>query len=108
MLVTGGASFIGSHLVDRLVELGAIITVVDDLSSGKLENLNKSINNIKFVKKDLEFLSNFGEVTAAVSILNVDEVTIDILVQEPGNLTKREFQFIWDATKSELISSIII
>jgi nucleoside-diphosphate-sugar epimerase len=34
VLVTGGASFIGSHLVDKLVELEAEITVVDNLSSG--------------------------------------------------------------------------
>ena len=39
MLVTGGASFIGSHLVDTLLRTGAIVTVADDLSSGKLENL---------------------------------------------------------------------
>lgn len=37
VLVTGGASFIGSHLVDALVERGAAVRVVDDLSSGKLE-----------------------------------------------------------------------
>ena len=36
VLVTGGASFIGSHLVDRLVALGAEVRVADDLSSGKL------------------------------------------------------------------------
>lgn len=41
VLVTGGASFIGSHLVDALVERGAQVRVVDDLSSGKLENLAK-------------------------------------------------------------------
>ena len=39
VLVTGGASFIGSHLVDKLISLGANVTVVDNLSSGKLENL---------------------------------------------------------------------
>ena len=38
-LVTGGASFIGSHLVDRLLELGAAVRVADDLSSGDLDNL---------------------------------------------------------------------
>src|SRR5205823_976600 len=38
-LVTGGAGFIGSHLVERLVDLGARVTVVDDLSTGRLENL---------------------------------------------------------------------
>jgi nucleoside-diphosphate-sugar epimerase len=39
VLVTGGASFIGSHLVDSLLKNGAIVTVADDFSSGKLENL---------------------------------------------------------------------
>lgn len=38
-LVTGGASFIGSHLVDTLLSRGAAVTVVDDFSSGRIENL---------------------------------------------------------------------
>ena len=41
-LVTGGAGFIGSHLVDRLVDEGFRVVIVDDLSSGKLKNLNHS------------------------------------------------------------------
>lgn len=56
VLVTGGASFIGSHLVDKLVELAANVTVVDDLSSGKKENLQESWNKIKFIKQDLEYI----------------------------------------------------
>src|SRR3990167_8735140 len=40
MLVTGGAGFIGSHLVDRLVEEGYKVIVADDLSRGRLENVN--------------------------------------------------------------------
>lgn len=55
-LVTGGASFIGSHLVDRLVGLGAKVTVIDDLSSGTLENLKESYSKITFIKQDLEFI----------------------------------------------------
>lgn len=39
ILVTGGAGFIGSHLVDRLLELGSDVAVLDDLSTGKLANL---------------------------------------------------------------------
>ena len=39
VLVTGGASFIGSHLVDKLLSLEAEVKVADDFSSGKLDNL---------------------------------------------------------------------
>ena len=41
VLVTGGAGFLGSHLVDRLLDLGHRVVVVDDLSTGRLQNLNK-------------------------------------------------------------------
>lgn len=40
VLVTGGCGFIGSHVVDGFVEKGCEVVVIDDLSSGKLENLN--------------------------------------------------------------------
>lgn len=62
ILVTGGAGFIGSHLVDRLVELGHDVTVIDDLSTGKRENLNK---NAKFIERsitnDLDDIFNEGK-----------------------------------------------
>ena len=57
VLVTGGASFIGSHLVDKLVELSASVTVVDDLSNGKKENLADSWDKIKFIHQDLEYIT---------------------------------------------------
>lgn len=57
VLVTGGASFIGSHLVDKLVEKGAKVSVVDNLTSGTLENLEKSKDKINFINKDLEYIS---------------------------------------------------
>jgi len=55
VLVTGGASFIGSHLVDRLVEQGARVRVVDDLSSGRLENIQGHLTNrtVEFIHADL-------------------------------------------------------
>jgi UDP-glucose 4-epimerase len=40
VLVTGGAGFIGSHLVDKLIEEGYSVKVIDNLSSGSLENLS--------------------------------------------------------------------
>ncbi len=55
VLVTGGASFIGSHLVDILIEKNASVRVVDDLSSGHLENIQHHIQSgkVKFLKGDL-------------------------------------------------------
>ncbi len=55
VLVTGGASFIGSHLVDVLVSRGARIRIVDDLSSGRLENIQHHLENrtVEFVQADL-------------------------------------------------------
>ncbi|WKZ29168.1 MAG: NAD-dependent epimerase/dehydratase family protein [Patescibacteria group bacterium] len=48
VLVTGGAGFIGSHLTDRLIELGAKVVVLDDLSTGKRENLSQHEGNPNF------------------------------------------------------------
>jgi UDP-glucose 4-epimerase len=44
-IVTGGAGFIGSHLVDRLLEEGHSVTVVDNMSAGRMDNLAKHSGN---------------------------------------------------------------
>jgi UDP-glucose 4-epimerase len=53
VLVTGGASFIGSHLSELLVQSGAKVTVADDFSSGKRGNLNTIASNITLLEGDL-------------------------------------------------------
>jgi UDP-glucose 4-epimerase len=51
VLVTGGAGFIGSHVVDRLVQEGHEVVVVDNLSTGKRRNLNRAA---RFFKLDIQ------------------------------------------------------
>ena len=53
VLVTGGLSFIGSHLCESLVNDGAIVTIIDDLSSGSIENISAIRESIDFVRGDL-------------------------------------------------------
>lgn len=63
VLVTGGCCFIGSFLVESLLADGAHVTVVDDLSSGKLENLSAVEGQIQFVMGDLRDASVARDVT---------------------------------------------
>ena len=53
-IVTGGAGFIGSNLVDKLIDMGIEVTILDDLSTGKKENINPKA---KFIECDLSTVS---------------------------------------------------
>src|SRR5580704_7691180 len=56
ILITGGAGFIGSHTAELLLREGKDVVVLDNLSSGKLENLEMQHPNLEFVEGDiLEF-----------------------------------------------------
>ncbi len=63
-LVTGGAGFIGSHIVEQLQGLGASVTVLDDMSNGKTMNLAIKSGNLKIVDKDIRNFDfdSFGKV----------------------------------------------
>jgi nucleoside-diphosphate-sugar epimerase len=52
-LVTGGAGFIGSHIAERLVARGASVRVIDNLSTGRLENIEAIGAKVDFIKGDL-------------------------------------------------------
>lgn len=69
VLVTGGAGFIGSHLVEKLVENDAKVTVLDNLQNGKRENLKSVKNKIKLIVGDCSDLK-----TAEKAVKNQDVV----------------------------------
>ena len=53
ILVTGGAGFIGSHIVEYLVQRGDNVIVLDNLSNGKMQNISKVSDDINFVNGDV-------------------------------------------------------
>ena len=57
-VVTGGCGFIGSHLVDRLVELGHEVVVVDDLSANEGRSVNPGATLIEGSVTDLELVTS--------------------------------------------------
>lgn len=58
VLVTGGAGFIGSHIVEALVKQGAFVCVLDNLSTGTLDNLSSVINDITVIQGDITSFSS--------------------------------------------------
>ena len=56
-VVTGGAGFIGSHLVDRLVAEGHSVRVIDSLVTGKLDNLHDVLDSVEFVEVQAPMLT---------------------------------------------------
>ena len=69
VLVTGGAGFIGSHITQKLVELGAQVTVIDNLSTGNIENLKNIKQHITFIEKDIINIDNCVEATRGQAII---------------------------------------
>jgi UDP-glucose 4-epimerase len=101
VLVTGGAGFIGSHLVDRLVREGYPVRVIDNLSSGKIENIQHHIdtNKVEFIKGDIrdatlvnKSVDGVGFVLHLAAIISVPfsmenpDLTFDVNTQGTHNL----------------------
>src|SRR3972149_2949096 len=66
-LVTGGAGFIGSHLVERLLEENNEVSVIDDFSTGKTENLPMNNKNLKVF--DISILDDIDRLFNGVNIV---------------------------------------
>lgn len=61
ILVTGGAGFIGSHIVDAYIEQGHKVVVIDDLSTGHSENVNPGARFLEMDVRDTDLLHLFAE-----------------------------------------------
>ena len=70
-LITGGAGFIGSHLADRLLELDQDVVILDDLSTGRLENVKHMVD-----RPEVEFIvgSILDKVDVVQAVSAVDRV----------------------------------
>lgn len=84
-LVTGGAGFIGSNLVERLIGDGVQVRVLDNLSTGLLENLEPFRRDIDFVQGDVRELNALQEVMSEVEVVfhQAAEVSVPKSLEDP-------------------------
>src|ERR1051325_720027 len=87
VLVTGGAGFIGSHLVERLLADGNTVVVVDDLSTGKVENLDSIRGNprLRMIESKISGCAKLSELaTGAEAIFHLAAaVGVELVVKSP-------------------------
>lgn len=113
VLVTGGAGFIGSHLVDALVAEGCETVVVDDLSTGDLSNLEHIKDRITFYKGDIRDLDLLRKAAygcgvifhqaAMVSVPKTVENPIDsAMVNDIGTL------FVLEAARNRNVKRVVL
>ncbi len=85
VLVTGGAGFIGSHVVDALVGSGHDVTIVDDLSSGRRDNLNPRAHFEHVDICDAPALDRvFADVRPAVVTHQAAQTSVSVSTREPA------------------------
>ena len=84
-IVTGGAGFIGSHLVDSLLEENFKVTVLDNFSTGRLENLEHVLDQIELVECDLgvqgDWIQNFTNADWVIHLASLADIVPSI--QQP-------------------------
>jgi UDP-glucose 4-epimerase len=86
-LITGGAGFIGSHLAERLVAEGNSVTLLDDLSTGRLENINALLGNpgAQFVRDSVENLATVNILMSSCDAVFhlAAAVGVQLIIDEP-------------------------
>ena len=118
-LVTGGAGFIGSHIVDELLGRGIKVAVIDNLSTGNLQNLahvkerisffNGDIRDQKMLTKAVQDSEVIFHLAAVVSVTQTVEQPIDsAMVNDLGTLTVLEAARQCDVNKVVISSSCAV
>jgi len=69
VLITGGAGFIGSHLVDACLSAGYQVRVLDNLSTGNLRNLGRVLSSIEFIEGDLRDIATVRQAVRGVTLM---------------------------------------
>jgi UDP-glucose 4-epimerase len=84
-LVTGGAGFIGSHLVEKLLKNGHSVSVIDNFSTGRKSNLSHLKGNIKLFKKDIAIKDNWEKIFKNIDVVFHLAALADIVpsIQDP-------------------------
>ena len=84
VLVTGGAGFIGSHVVDAYLERGDRVWVVDDLSSGSLANVNEKAEFVEMGIQDPDLRGLFRDVGFDLVSLHAAQIDVRTSVEDPA------------------------
>ena len=84
VLVTGGAGFIGSHVVDAYLERGDRVWVVDDLSSGSLANVNEKAEFVEMGIQDPDLRGLFRDVGFDLVSLHAAQIDVRTSVADPA------------------------
>jgi UDP-glucose 4-epimerase len=65
-LVTGGAGFIGSHIVEELLRRGEKVRIIDNLSTGKIDNIKDFLSEVEFIEGDLRDINKVREAVKGI------------------------------------------
>jgi len=83
ILITGGAGFIGSNIADRLIDEGNSVIIVDDLSNGRKENINKKAVFYEKDIRDKDLADVFMKERPHIVIHNAAQLSVRISVEDP-------------------------
>lgn len=83
ILVTGGAGFIGSHIVDRLIALGNNVIIIDNFSTGKESNVNSSAKVYRLDTRDKEGLKSvFAEHKFDYVVHQAAKINLNVMTED--------------------------